>query len=164
LGQHKAISPTRKQLAIIRKQDTRLEQIKLNKEIPKIEFKLNSEDSYLHIQSVYVTAKNNSASQWSNFISNVQLTAELKYVSFDDQQERFVDERRKQFPIHLVTDPFQAQPLFQLNKLIKNETFTLGINLEQKFYQTLKLDLQDVENLDEDYTLEFNIEKFNIDA
>lgn len=50
-----------------------------------------------------------------------------------------------------------------MNKLIKNETFTLGINPERKFYQTLKLELQDVENLDEDYTLEFNIEKFNID-
>jgi hypothetical protein len=48
--------------------------------------------------------------------------------------------------------------------LIKNETFTLGINLEQKFYRTLKLELQDLENLDEDYSLEFNIEKINIDA
>jgi hypothetical protein len=48
--------------------------------------------------------------------------------------------------------------------LIKNETFTVGINPERRFYRTLKLELQDVENLDEDYTLEFNIEKFNIDA
>ena len=149
---------------VIQKQDIRLEQIKLNKEIPELEFKLNSEDSYLHIQSVYVTLKNNSACQWSNFISNVQLSAELKYVFFDDQQERFVDERRKQFPIHLVIDPYQAQPLFQLNKFIKNETLTSGINLEPKFYQTLKLELQDIENLDEDYTLELTIEKYNIDG
>jgi hypothetical protein len=48
--------------------------------------------------------------------------------------------------------------------LIKNETFTLGVNSEQKFYRTLKLELQDVENLDEDYSLAFNIEKFNINA
>jgi hypothetical protein len=40
----------------------------------------------------------------------------------------------------------------------------VGINPERKFYRTLKLELLDVENLDEDYTLEFNIEKFNIDA
>ena len=151
-------------LAIIQKHDIRLEQIKLNKEIPKIEFNLNSEDSYVHIHSVYVTAKNNSANQWSIFISNVQLTAELKYVSFDDQQERFVDERRKQFPIHLVIDPYQAQPLFQLNKIIKNEMLTVGVNLEPKFYQTLKLELQNIENLDEDYTLELTIETYNIDA
>jgi hypothetical protein len=141
-----------------------LEQIKLNKENPEMEFKWNSKDSYLLIYSVFVTSKKNFKNEWTNFISKVKLTAELRYDVFDEQQGCFIDERRKQFPIHLVTDPFQAQPLFQLNKLIKNETFTLGINLEQKFYQTLKLDLQDVENLDEDYTLEFNIEKFNIDA
>lgn len=129
-----------------------------------MEFKLNSKDSYLLIHSVFVTSQKNFKNEWTNFISKVKLTAELRYDVFDEQQGCFIDERRKQFPIHLVTDPFQAQPLFQLNKLIKNETFTLGINLEQKFYQTLKLDLQDVENLDEDYTLEFNIEKFNIDA
>jgi hypothetical protein len=48
--------------------------------------------------------------------------------------------------------------------LIKNETFTLGINSGRKFYRTMKLELQDVENIDEDYSVEFNIEKFNIDA
>jgi transposase-like protein len=58
---------------------------------------------------------------------------------------------------------YQIQPVFHLNSLVKNETFTLGINTERKFYRTLKLELQVVENLNEDYTLEFNIEKFNID-
>ncbi|MFN5921685.1 MAG: hypothetical protein ACK45I_10325, partial [Bacteroidota bacterium] len=59
---------------------------------------------------------------------------------------------------------YQVQPVFHINTLIKNETFTVGINPERKFYRTLKLELLDVENLNEDYTLEFNIEKFNIDA
>jgi hypothetical protein len=75
-----------------------------------------------------------------------------------------MDERRKQFPIHLVIDPYQAQPLFQLNKIIKNEMLTVGVNLEPKFYQTLKLELQNIEKLDEDYTLELTIETYNIDA
>jgi len=135
----------------------------LNKENPELEFKLNSEDSYILIQSVYVTAKNYFASQWSNFMTHVQIIAELKYLVFDDAQERFIDERRKQFPIHLLTDPYQVQPVFQLNKLIKNEAFGLGINLERNFYRILKLELQDYENLDSDHTLEFNIEKFKID-
>ena len=38
----------------------------------------------------------------------------------------------------------------------------MGINPERKFYRTLKLELQDVENLDEDYSLVLNIEKFKI--
>ena len=129
-----------------------------------MEFKLNSKDSYLLIHSVFVTSQKNFENEWTNFISKVKLTAELRYVVFDDQQGRFIDERRKQFPIHLMVDSYQVQPIFQLNKLIKNETFTKGINPDLKFYSILKLELQDVENLDEDYTLEFNIEKFNIDA
>ena len=141
-----------------------MEQIKLNKENPKLEFKLNSEDSSLLIHSAFVTSQKNFENEWTIFISKVKLTAELKYVVFNAQQGRFIDERRKQFPIHLMVDSYQVQPIFQLNKLIKNETFTKGINPDLKFYGELKLELLDVENLDEDYTLEFNIEKFNIDA
>ena len=129
-----------------------------------MEFKLNAEDSSLLIHSALVTSQKNFENEWTNFISNVKLTAELKYVVFDDQQGCYIDERKNQFPLHLLVDPYQVQPVFHLNTLIKNETFTVGINPERKFYRTLKLELQDVENLDEDYTLEFNIEKFNINA
>jgi len=129
-----------------------------------MEFKMNSKESYLLIHSVFVTSEKNIENEWTNFISKVKLTAELKYVIFDDPEGRFIDDRKNQFPIHLLVDPYQVQPVFHLNTLIKNETFTLGINPERKFYRTLKLELQDVENLDEDYSLELNIEKFNIDA
>jgi hypothetical protein len=140
-----------------------LEQIRLNKENPVMEFILNSEDSYLLIHSVFLRSQKNFEKEWTNFISRVKLTAELRYVVFDDQQRRFIDERRKQFPIHLLIDSYQVQPVFQVNKLIKNETLTLGINPEKKLHQTLKLELHDVENLEKCYSLEFNIEKFNID-
>jgi hypothetical protein len=139
-----------------------LEQIKLNKENPEMEFKLNSKDSYLLIHSVFNIPKN-FENEWTNFISKVKLTAELKYVVFDDQQGCFIDERKNQFPIHLLVDPYQVQPIFLLNKLIKNETIKIGINTDLKFYRTLKLELKDYENLDSNHTLEFNIEKFKID-
>ena len=140
-----------------------MEQIKLNKENPEMEFKLNSKDSFLLIHSVTVTSQKNFENEWTNFISKVKLTAELKYVVFDDQQGRFIDERKNQFPINLLVYPYQVQPIFQLNMLIKNETFTKGINPDLKFYSTLKLELKDYENLDSNHTLEFNIEKFKID-
>lgn len=141
-----------------------MELIKLNKENPEMEFKLNSKDSYLLIHSVFETSQKNYENLWTNFISKVKLTAELRYVVFVDPEGRFIDDRKKQFPIHFIHDLYQVQPVFHLNTLIKNEAFTLGINPERKFYRTLKLELQDVENLDEDCTLEFNIEKFNTDA
>ncbi len=140
-----------------------MEQIKLNKENPELEFKLNSEDSSLLIHSAFVTSQKNFENEWTNFISKVKLTAELKYVVFDDQQGCFIDERKNQFPIHLLVDPYQVQPIFQLNKLIKNETIKIGINTDLKLYRTLKLELKDYENLDSNHTLEFNIEKFKID-
>ena len=140
-----------------------MNQINLNKENPVMEFTLNAEDSHLLIQSVCVTSKTNTKNQWTNFISKIQLTAELKFVVFDIPEVRFIDERNEQFPIHLIIDPYEVQPVFHLNKVIKNETFTLGIEPERKFYNILKLELQGVGNLDDDYNLEFNIEKFKID-
>lgn len=91
----------------------------LNKENPEIEFKLSSEESYLLIKSVLVSSIHNSDNQWFNFISKVNLIAELKYVVYVDLEERFIDERKKQFPINIFPDPNQVQPIIHLNKLIK---------------------------------------------
>lgn len=139
-----------------------MEQIKLNTENTEIELQLTSDLSYILIQSVSVTSPKNSENQWTNFIAQVELMAELKYVVFVDSEKRFIDERKEQFPIHLLIDPYQVEPVFQLNKLIRNEVFTLGINPERKFYNMMKLKLNYVENLYENYTLKFNIEKFRI--
>ena len=57
------------QLAVIQKHDTKLEQIKLNKENPELEFKMNSEESYLLIHSAFVTSQKNFENEWTNFIS-----------------------------------------------------------------------------------------------
>ena len=70
-----------------------MEQLNLNKSNPEIEFKFNSEDSYLMIHSVSVTSQKNFKNKWTNFISQVKLTAELKYVVFDDQKGRFIDDK-----------------------------------------------------------------------
>jgi hypothetical protein len=140
-----------------------LEQIKLNKENPEIEFKLKSNDSYLLIHSVFITSPKNFENEWTNFILKVKLTAELRHVVFVDPEGRFIFDRIKPFPIHLLVDPYQVQPIFQLNKLIKNETIKIGINTDLNFYRKLKLELKDYENLDSNHTLEFNIEKFKID-
>ena len=140
-----------------------MEQIKLNRENPELEFKFNSEDSSLLLHSAFVVSQKNFENEWTNFISKVKLIAELKYVVFDDQQGRFIDERKTQFSIHLQIDPYRVQPIFQLNTLIRNETFTKGINTDLKFYSILKLEIKDFENSDSDHTLVLNIEKFKID-
>jgi hypothetical protein len=134
--------------------------IKLNKENPTIEFNLTAEDSYLLIKSVCIITNNDFSNHWDNFISKVQLSDELRYFAFIDPEGRFIDERKKQFPMHLLTNPHQAQPIFHLDKLIKNETFTVEINPEPKFYNSLKLELHNIHELNDNYTLQFNIELF----
>ena len=163
-GENRRHRKSPKPLAVIQKHNIRLEQIKLNKEIPEIEFKLNAEDSYLLIHDVVVTSQNNFKNEWTNFISAVKLTAELKYIVFDDAQQRFINERKIQVPIHLLVDANQVQPTFQLNKLIRNETFTIGINPDMKFYSILKLEIKNYEIPNSDHTLVFNIDKFKIDS
>jgi hypothetical protein len=140
-----------------------MEQINLNKENPVVAFKLNAEDSSILIHRVSVSFKNADENQWPNFLAKINLTAELNYEVWEDTQGRFIDERSKQFPIHLQIDAYQSQPVFLLNQLIKNETFTIGVNSEPKFYRTLKLVLHNFDKLEDDYTLAFNIEKFKIE-
>jgi hypothetical protein len=140
-----------------------LNQINLNTENPEIEFILNAEDSHLLIQSIFLISKNNRGSQWANFISKLQLIAELKYVIFDVPEVRFIDERKEQFPIHLLFDPCEDGPVFHVNKLIQNESFTLSTYPERKFYNILKLAIQNTEHLDNDFNWAFNVEKYKID-
>ena len=141
-----------------------MEQIKLNKENPKLEFQLNAKDSYLLVQSVSLSCHDNTGNAWTNFISKVRLTAELNYIVHAQAEGRFIDDRSKQFPIHLVPDANQMQAEFHLNLLIKNETFTVGINPEIKCYNTLKLELHNLENLNEDCTLTLHIQKHKMGA
>jgi hypothetical protein len=141
----------------------KLEKIKLSKEIPEIEFKLNSVNSYILLHSVAVTSPKNFKNEWTNFISQVKLTAVLKYVVFDDSQQHFIDEREIQYPINLLVDQNHVQPNFQLDRLIKNETLSMGVNANLKYYCKLKLKLQEVENLQSEYSLDFLIEKYKID-
>jgi hypothetical protein len=125
---------------------------------------LNAEDSYLLVQSVSLSCHDNTGNAWTNFISKVRLTAELKYIVYAQPEGRFIDDRKKEFPIHLAPDANQMQAEFHLNLLIKNETFTVGINPEIKCYKTLKLELHNLENLDEDCTLTLHIKKHKMDA
>ena len=140
-----------------------MKKIHLNKHNSVIEFTLNSTDSQLLIHSIYLISKTNTGDQWTNFISKVKLTAELKYDYFDDVKGQLINHKKAQFQIHLLIDPYQALPVFHLNKVIKNESFTVGRNAERKIYNKLKLELHDTEQLDGDYTLAFNIEKSQIE-
>ncbi len=133
----------------------------LSKQNPVKEFNLLSKDSYLKINSIFILTNDKKNFTWSEIANSIQITAELKYVVYIDPQGRFVDDRIKRIPIYLFTEPNQKQPIYNINRQIKNETFTVGINPEKKFYSFLTLKLN--ENINEQYSLRFIIEKYDIE-
>jgi hypothetical protein len=134
----------------------------LDKENSTIEFKLISEESYLWIKSISVVAKRNLVNKRTNVISNIKLAAELKYTVIQDQQAHFIDDRKLKFPIYLFPDLRQIQPEIKINRFIKNQPFQIGINPDLNYYQILKLELENIEELDSNLALLFNVEKFEI--
>ena len=132
----------------------------LNKDNPEIEFDLNSEESYILLKSVSVITNKSFITQSEDLITNFELTAELKYIVYEDPEGRFIDDIKKEFPIPFSVDLNQLQPFVNLNQLIKNETVIFGRYPKGKPYQKLKLKLNDIEGLNNDYTLQFSIEKF----
>ena len=53
-------------------------------------------------------------------------------------------------------NPFQKNPIFQLNQKIRNEAFKIGWNTELKFYKTFKIIVQN--SLDFNFSIEIDLE------
>lgn len=134
----------------------------LNNNNPEIEFDLNSEESYLLLKSVCVIPNKDYINQSEDLITKFELTAEFKYIVYDDPEGRYVDDITKELPIQFSIDLNQLQPFVDLNELIQNETIIFGRYPKGKPYQKLKLKLNDFDGLNNDYSLQFYIEKFKI--
>ena len=132
----------------------------LNKDNTEIEFDLNSEESYILLKSVCVIPNKNFINQNEVLITKFELTAEFKYIVYEDPEGRFIDDITKEFPIQFSIDLNQLQPFVNLNELIKNETIIFGRYTNEKSYQKLKFKLNDVDGHNINYSFQFNIERF----
>lgn len=119
------------------------------------EFGLNSKNSYLLIKSVSLLLEKNSNLSWTQLIPTIQLKAELRYIVYKDNLDRFSDERMKQQPIHLIVDVNQTQPIFNINQQLRNDILKIGWNSDDKFYSTIKIELIEDYEITENYSLEF---------
>jgi hypothetical protein len=119
-----------------------LEKIKLNKKNPEMEFKLNSEDSYLLILSAFVTSQKNIQNEWTNFISKIKLSVELSKViemknkglemmSFDAIKDEFIGKKgtfkRKQYEqkLQLETSKFEIAAYLENKEVIAENLNTV---------------------------------------
>ncbi len=124
---------------------------------------MNSAESSLFIKSVRIISPSATDNDWVHFISKYKICTELGYVVYTNSENQLTDERKLQFSIPLLPDLYSKEPVIHLNQMIRNETFTTGINSDIKFYKTLKIKLQSNHPMDDDFTLQFDIEDENIE-
>jgi hypothetical protein len=114
----------------------------LNQSNPFIEFILNSKESYITIKSIHLQYKGNDTTQWMEDFSKIKLLVTHQYLV--NATELFVDERTLENTILLFPEINQIQPILNLNETIYNEVLTIGMNPSEKFYTTLKLEIQHI--------------------
>jgi hypothetical protein len=135
-----------------------MENFILNKNTNQKDFTFTSSESSLRIHRVSLSFEENSKSNWIEIISKLSLNVELKYVVYTDEAGRFVDERKIVIPINLSFNSDHLHPVFDINQVIKNETFTIGLNTEKKFYTDLKFKLTENSIVEENYSLQVQVE------
>jgi hypothetical protein len=134
----------------------------LDREKPKIEFTLNSKDSFLLIENIHLITQKNENGYWKNIVSSIEINVVLKYIVYVDLEGRFIDDRTKEFSIPLMPELHQIQPIININRRITNETLSIGWNPDKKFYTALIIELNEIIKIDAEYSLQFKVEKFNI--
>lgn len=120
----------------------------------QIAFKLQTIDSYLHIDTITLISSGGTGNEWIKILSKLALSAELKYLVYSDNG-LYPDTRSIYIPITI--EPSQLKPIFKINRTIKNQPLTIGINTEKKFYSTLMLELKEIETISEKYELKFEV-------
>jgi len=115
-------------------------QLNLNHSNPFIEFILKSKESYITIKSILLKYKDNNNKQWVDDFSKIKLLVSHHYLVYDSELN--FDERTLENTIILFPEVNQSQPIIHLNQTIYNEVFTIGWDSSEKFYTTLKLEIQ----------------------
>ncbi len=123
---------------------------------PFIEFILKSKESYITIKRIQLRYKENDNLKWLEDFSKMKLLVTHHYLVF--ATESFVDERMLDNTILLFSEINQIEPIIHLNQTIKNDVLKIGWNPSEKFYTTLKLEIQ---NIQETYVVVLDIELFD---
>lgn len=128
----------------------------LNQSNPFIEFILNSKESYITIKSIHLQYQGKDNAQWMEEFSNMKLLVNHHYIFY--ATESFVDERKLENTILLFPEINQSQPILNLNETIPNEVLKIAWNPSEKFYTSLKLEIQ---NIQETYDVVLDLELFD---
>jgi hypothetical protein len=131
-------------------------QLNLNHSNHFIEFTLKSKESYITIKSILLKYKDSNNKQWVDDFSKIKLIVTHQYLV--NATKLFVDERKLENTILLFPEINQMEPIIHLNQTIKNDVLKIGWNPSEKFYTTLKLEIQ---NIQETYDVVLDLELFD---
>jgi len=123
----------------------------LNRVHKSKEFTFHSSSASMKVGKVSLLLENNSNVEWTSLISKLKLKAELRYTVY--QENDILDNRIEEFPIHLLIDPYQNQPVFILNQTIESKKFKIGLSDKEHFYTDLIFELEDSGNNEEPCSL-----------
>jgi hypothetical protein len=129
---------------------------------PEITLSLKGSDSFLHISRITLSTCNEFKKNLSNIISSFQLTYEHEYKVYNNTEGRFIDDKKQISQINFTIDPYQSQPVFDIDLKITNEKFRLGINPNQIWFNILKIKFVETRFMEEDFELKFDVESHNI--
>jgi hypothetical protein len=136
--------------------DTASESFILSKESSSKAFHFTSTEFHLYIikASLVVESEN---SNWQQIIPKLALKLNVYYHITDP----ISIERAKElsFPIYLFIDPNHVQPVFELNKLVDKQIFGSDFDFEKIGYIDTKIELMELEKINELYYLQFEIKK-----
>lgn len=136
--------------------DTASESFILSKESSSKTFHFTSTEFYLFISkaSLFVELEN---SNWQQIISQLEVKLNVYYHITDATSIKRAEE--VSFPINLFIDPNHAQPVFELNKLVDKQIFWRDFNVQKISKIDVKIELMELQEINEVYYLKFEISK-----
>jgi hypothetical protein len=128
----------------------------LNKKSSLQTFHFTSTEFHLFISKVSLVVESKN-SNWQQIIPKLALKLYVNYQIIDATSIEQAKELL--FPIYLFIDPNHVQPVFQLNKLVDKQIFGIDFNIEKISTIDIKIELMELQEINELYYLNFEISK-----
>jgi hypothetical protein len=136
--------------------DSASESFMLSKECSSKTFHFTYTEFHLYIIKVNLVVESEN-SNWQQIIPKLAVKLYVHYQITDATSIERAEELS--FPIYLFIDPNHVQPVFQLNKLVDNQIFGGDFDFEKISNIDVKIELMELQEINELYYLKFEISK-----
>lgn len=132
-----------------------LESVILSSQVPSKQFEFSNADFQLEIISAALII--DPAKNWEQLIPQMEIWVHI--IGYSMQQNDVIPAIKCSTPLHLFNNPYNKNPIFQLNKLIDKQVFSSNSNLADVNRFVVKIELKELKRINEKYTLQLEIIK-----